>query len=58
MDSSSERSPKQAFTENDDPGVLFCLSLVDTVKRLDSRKKSMAKMKIQKLLFEIEFDEV
>jgi hypothetical protein len=43
MDSSSERSPKQAFTENDDPDVLFCLSLVDTVKRLEAAKNPWQK---------------
>lgn len=54
--SSSEQAPKQSLRENDGPDVLFCLSLVDTLKKLDARKNAMAKMKIQQLLFEIEFD--
>lgn len=53
--SSSEQAPKQRLRDNE-PDVLFCLSLVDTLKKLDARKNAMAKMKIQQLLFEMEFD--
>ena len=37
MDSSS---PKQESKEDDDPDLLFCLSLVDAVKRLDDDSKN------------------
>ncbi len=57
MSPSPEQVPKQGLKEKDDPDLLFCLSLVDTVKRLDGRKKSLAKMKIQQVLFELEFEE-
>ena len=40
--------------EDDDSDLLFCLYLVDAVKRLDDdHAKSIEKMKIQTLLFEI-----
>lgn len=54
---SPEQAPKQGSKEKDDPDLLFCLSLVDTLKRLDGRKKSLAKMKIQEVLFALEFEE-
>lgn len=37
-----------------DCNVLFCLSLVDTLKALSPRENSLAKLKIQQVLFEIE----
>jgi hypothetical protein len=40
-----------------DEDSLYCLSLVDSIKQLDPRKKRIAKIKIQKLLFDLEFDE-
>ena len=54
---SPEQAPKQGSKEKDDPDLLFCLSIVDTLKRLDGRKKSLAKMKIQEVLFALEFEE-
>ena len=54
---SPEQAPKQGSKEKDDPDLLFCLSLVDTLKKLDGRKKSLAKMKIQEVLFALEFEE-
>ncbi len=57
MSPSPEQVPKQGLKEKDDSDLLFCLSLVDTVKRLDGRKKSLAKMKIQQVPFELEFEE-
>ena len=37
-----------------DCNVLFCLSLVDTLKALSPRENSLAELKIQQVLFEIE----
>ena len=42
---------------DDDPDILFCLSLVATVKRLTQKKNQMAKLKSQQLLFDIEYEE-
>ena len=38
----------------EDQGTLFCKSLEETFKRLDNRKKQLARMRIIKLLFEVE----
>ena len=40
----------------EDQDTLFCKSLVETFKRLDSRKKQLSRMGITKLLFEVEFE--
>lgn len=42
--------------EHDD-SKLFCLSLISTLKRLDSRKRQLAKIRIQNVLYEVEFNE-
>lgn len=41
--------------EEDDQNLLFCKSLVPTLKRLDNRANAMAKIEIQKVLFNYEF---
>ena len=47
-----------ASKENDnDPDDLFCCSLVATLKRLPQKKNQMAKLKIQELLFNIEYED-
>ena len=43
-------------SEQDD-SKLFCLSLISTLKRLDSQKRQLAKLKIQNVLYDIEFSE-
>eukprot|EP00795_Rhopilema_esculentum_P017450 gene17450-9054_t len=43
-------------SEQDD-SKLFCLSLISTLKRLDSQKRQLAKLKIQNILYDIEFSE-
>jgi hypothetical protein len=40
-----------------DEDTLYCNSLVESFKRLDPRKKSLAKIKVQQLLHEIEFND-
>ncbi|XP_031624722.1 uncharacterized protein LOC116341663 [Contarinia nasturtii] len=42
---------------NDDPDERFLLSCLPALKRLPNKKNSLAKVKIQQILFEIEFDE-
>lgn len=43
---------------NDDPDERFLLSCLPALKRLPNKKNSLAKVKIQQILFEIEFDDV
>ena len=50
-------SKSNNIDELDDPDTLFCKSLVSTLKSLPPRKNKQAKIKIQQLLFELEFDE-
>ena len=52
-----ESIQKKANPNDDDPDDLFCRSLVATLKRLSQKKNQMAKLKIQQLLFDIEYDE-
>ena len=40
----------------EDQDTLFCKSLVETFKRLDNRKKQLARIGITKLLFDFEFE--
>jgi hypothetical protein len=40
-----------------DPDTLFCLSLVEGLRNLNARKKAFAKMELQRVLFEVEFDD-
>ena len=42
---------------DDDPDDLFCRSLVATLKRLPQKKTQMARLKIQQLLFDIEYED-
>ena len=45
-------------TNNDtDSDMLFCRSLVDSLRGLTPRKNKIARMKIQKVLFEVEFED-
>ena len=45
-------------TNNDtDSDMLFCRSLVDSLRDLTPRKNKIAFMKIQKVLFEVEFED-
>lgn len=51
-------SPQQAaFVNEQDDSKLFCLSLISTLKRLSPRKRQLAKLRIQNVLFDIEFSE-
>ena len=44
-------------TNNDtDSDMLFCKSLVDSLRGLTPRKNKIARMEIQKVLFEVEFE--
>ena len=42
---------------DDDPDDLFCRNLVATLTRLPEKKTQMAKLKIQQLLFDIEYED-
>lgn len=46
---------KRKRVEYDDEDELFCLSLVPTLKRLGTRNKTIAKMRFQQVLFDLEF---
>lgn len=50
------REPKK--TLEDDEDMHFCKSIVPTLRKLPPRKNKVAKLKIQQLLFELEFDEM
>ena len=46
----------QAEKENDkDEATLFCMSLIPTLKDMDKKKLRLTKVKIQQLLFDIEY---
>lgn len=49
----------QAHTasSNNDPDERFLLSCLPILKRLTNKKNALARLRIQQLLFEIEFDE-
>ena len=49
--SKKEPTPEQEKDAED----LFCLSIVPTLKRLPPKKRQLAKLKIQQLLFDLEF---
>ena len=51
----SEGVGKRKRIEYDDEDELFCLSLVPTLKRLGPRNKTIAKMRFQQVLFDLEF---
>ena len=51
----SENAGKRKRIEYDDEDELFCLSLVPTLKRLGPRNKTIAKMRFQQVLFDLEF---
>ena len=51
----SESVGKRKRIEYDDEDELFCLSLVPTLKRLGPRNKTIAKMRFQQVLFDLEF---
>ena len=50
-------SHNATIIDEHDDSKLFCLSLISTLKRLDSRKRQLAKMRIQNVLYEIEFNQ-
>lgn len=48
---------QRSVSSNEDPDERFLLSCLPVLKRLPNKKNSLARMKIQQILFEIEFDE-
>ena len=54
LKSSKKEVSEEPKEKEKDCNVLFCLSLVDTLKALSPRENSLAKLKIQQVLFEIE----
>ena len=57
MDSIREREREKVEKKQDDPDDLFCRSLVATLKRLPQKKNQLAKLKMQQLLFDIEYED-
>ena len=49
------RTEKEALEDAD---TLFCKSLISTLQNLPPRKNRQAKIKLQQVLYEIEFDDV
>lgn len=48
---------EKAESQSECEDLLFCRSLVPTLKRLPNRKKCLAKIRIRELLFHLEFDD-
>eukprot|EP00794_Sanderia_malayensis_P000213 gene213-829_t len=55
VDRFDELAQLAANVDDQDDSKLFCLSLISTLKRLSPRKRQLAKLKIQNVLYEIEF---
>lgn len=56
MNTTTERLIKEGSNEaQDNENMLFCKSLVPILDRLNPRESALAKMEIQKVLFNIEF---
>ena len=55
LNQASEQSQPRPQEEDDDR--LFCLSLVKTLKKLNGKKNALAKLKIQQVLFDIQFED-
>ena len=53
----TEQSFVRSQNDNIDTDMHFCKSLVLSLKALSLKKNSLARMKIQKVLFDIEFGE-
>lgn len=55
-----KKEEKKSLAGKQDPDEQFCLSIIHTLRRLGEqsmKKNQLAKIKIQQLLFEIEFDD-
>jgi len=50
-----EKASKEVMT-NDDPDELFCKSLVSSLRRLCNKKNKRAKIKMMKILLDMESD--
>ena len=48
---------EQQNPQEEDDDRLFCLSLVKTLKKLNERKNAQARIKIQTILYELQFDD-
>ena len=57
MDNFTDLSQQATVIDEHDDSKLFCLSLISTLKRLDDRKRQLAKLKIQNALYEVEFSD-
>ena len=55
LNQAPEQSQPRPQEEEDDR--LFCLSLVKTLKNLNGKKNALAKLKIQQVLFDIQFED-
>ena len=54
---SDDNSANSQPAVEEDEDLLFCRSIVPTLRKLPARKNKLAKMQIQQVLFNIEFDE-
>ena len=52
-----KKSRDNVSVKQDDEEDLFCLSIAHTLRRLETKKRMLAKIEIQKILFSIEFGE-
>lgn len=55
--SNETQNMQQNTTEDVDADFMFCKSLIPILKKLPAKKNGLAKIKIQALLYEIEFEE-
>ena len=53
----SDRDGKNDHYDYNDTDALFCKSLIPNLKSLPGKKNKQAKIKIQQLLYQLEFDE-
>ncbi len=56
MEKEEKKGEEDALNENNDPDFLFCKSLVPILQGLPPKKNRYAKIKMQELLYQIEFD--
>lgn len=52
-----EKPSENVDNQNQDPDSLFCRSLIPILQGLPPQKNRLAKLRMQQLLYEIEFDE-
>ena len=56
INSTANAIASEPKSQEDDDNMLFCKSIAPTLRGLPPRKSKLAKLKIQELLFNIEFE--